>query len=185
MDSEETVQVMHTLPRRLRLRVPPLVGQRGASERVARTLAREGGYARVTVRPSTGSVILEGDENTISPDLVIARLRELVAAETTDLGAPLLSPPPEPPGPTRIARAVTHAALGINDDIRLALDNRADLGTLMPVVFATAGLADVISTGRLPMPSWFNLLWWSMRSFMTFNLAAMEEEARAHRRDER
>ena len=42
--------------------------------------------------------------------------------------------------PTRVARAVVHAALAINDDVRAALDDRADLGTLLPVIFAAAGV---------------------------------------------
>ena len=28
----------------------------------------------------------------------------------------------------------------------------------------------------MPVPTWFNLLWWSLRSFMTFNIRAVEEE---------
>ena len=68
------------------------------------------------------------------------------------------------------------AVAGINADVRAALDQRADLGTLLPVVFAIAGLVEVGATGKMPVPTWFNLLWWSLRSFMSFNIRAVEEE---------
>ncbi len=71
---------------------------------------------------------------------------------------------------------MARAAAGINADVRAALDDRADLGTLLPVFFAVAGIAEVASDGEMPVPTWFNLLWWSLRSFMTFNIRAVEEE---------
>jgi hypothetical protein len=46
---------------------------------------------------------------------------------------------------------------------------RADLGTILPVIFASAGLAELAITRKMPVPAWFNLLWWSLRAFMTFN----------------
>ena len=71
-----------------------------------------------------------------------------------------------------MARAVS----GINADVRAALDARADLGTILPLVFAAAGVAQVGARGAMPVPTWFNLLWWSLRSFMTFNFEAVTEE---------
>jgi hypothetical protein len=168
------------------LRAPLLAGQRGAAERIAAALAREGTFDRVTVRPSTGSILVEGPEGTVHAPALAARVGELVLAERDDEGSPLVSRTPEPlPGPTRVARAVAHAALGINGDVRAALDHRADIGTLLPVIFATAGLAEVAITGRVPVPTWFNLLWWSMRSFMTFNVDALVEEGCAEPREQK
>jgi hypothetical protein len=130
----------------------------------------------VRVRVATGSVIVEG-EGALDAPAIAARAEELVLAERDDEGRPLDSLAPEDhPGPTRIARAVVHAVSGINADVRTALDDRADLGTLLPVFFAAAGLAEAGATGKLPGPTWFNLLWWSLRSFMTFNIRAVEEE---------
>jgi hypothetical protein len=75
-----------------------------------------------------------------------------------------------------VARAVASAVAGVNADLRAALDDRADLGTILPVIFAALGFAKVASTGKLPRPTWFNLFWWSLRSFMTFNVRAVEEQ---------
>jgi hypothetical protein len=46
------------------------------------------------------------------------------------------------------------------------------------------GLVEVAATGKLPAPAWFNLLWWSLRSFMTFNPGAVEEQTRGARERE-
>jgi len=129
------------------------------------------------VRPLTGSVLIEDDEACLDAGELVARLRELVQTEHDEqgrlLGAAALG---DQPSPTRVARAVAHAASGLNADIGDLLDHRADLGTLLPVLFAAAGVAELGATGKMPAPTWFNLLWWSMRAFMTFNLRAVEEE---------
>jgi|HubBroStandDraft_6_1064221.scaffolds.fasta_scaffold258154_3 hypothetical protein len=177
MDPRAIVAVAHALARRVRLAAPPLAGERAACERVARALAEDPRIRRVTVRPATGSVILESDEGTLPAAELAERLRSLVLAERDEQGQPLPDRAPEDqPGPTRIARAVVHATAAINADVRAALDQRADLGTILPVVFAALGVAEVGATGRMPVPTWFNLLWWSLRSFMTFNIRAVEEE---------
>lgn len=108
-------------------------------------------------------------------------LERLIANERDEQGRTLTSMGPERmPGPTKIARAVAHAFSEINADVRASLDHRADLGTLLPVVFFGLGLGEVAVTKKMPAPAWFNLLWWSLRSFMTFNQGAMEEEARSN-----
>ncbi|WP_437579716.1 HMA2 domain-containing protein [Sorangium sp. So ce887] len=173
------VLVAHVLERRVRLRAPALAGHRRACEGVAAQLAADPGCEVVTVRPATGSVIVERLEGGLDPERLRARLAELVGEARADDGHLLAAPRPEGhPGPTRVARAVAHAVVGINADVREAMDYRADLGTLLPVFFATAGLAEVGVTRRLPAPAWFNLLWWSLRWFMTFNQGAVSEELR-------
>jgi hypothetical protein len=177
VEAERLVQIRQALPARVHLLVPRLAWHREACERVARALAETGAYARVTVRVATGSILVEGDGAPLAAPAIAARVQLRVVAERDEQGRPLASLGPEDhPGPTRIARAVVHAAAGINTDVRVALDDRADLGTLLPVFFAAAGLVEAGSRGELPVPTWFNLLWWSLRSFMTFNIRAVEEE---------
>jgi hypothetical protein len=177
MNDKPPVTLESSLPRRARMAAPLLAYHRKACARVAEAIAREGPFAKVTVRPQTGSVIVEGEPGSIAADRLVQRLAELVAEERDDEDRPLATAKREPaPGPTRVARVVAHAVAGINADVRSALDERADLGTLFPVFFGLCGLAEVGSTGKMPVPTWFNLLWWSLRSFMTFNIEAVEEE---------
>jgi hypothetical protein len=178
MGPEAMATLRHALPHRAHLSAPRLAYCREACAHVAQALGALG-YARLTVHPPTGSVIVEDAERSVDAAAVLARLRELVFAERDDQGRELRALGPEDqPGPTRIARAVAHAVAGINADVRAALDDRADLGTVLPVIFAIGGIAEVASTGKMPLPTWFNLLWWSLRSFMTFNIRAVEDEVR-------
>ncbi|WP_437801429.1 HMA2 domain-containing protein [Sorangium sp. So ce693] len=171
------VLVVHALGRRVRLRAPALAGHRRVCERIAEKLAADPACEVVSIRPMTGSVIVERSEGELEPERLRALLAGLVDGARDDDGHPIGAPRPEGhPGPTRVARAVAHAFAGINADVREAMDYRADLGTILPVVFAAAGLAEVGATRRLPVPAWFNLLWWSLRWFMTFNPGAISEE---------
>jgi len=179
--TEQWSQLVHDLPHRVRLRSRAIVGHRDACLRVAEKLAMmDPSCERVEVRPWTGSVIVEREDGTLDAEAVRLMLERLVAEEhdeqgrkLTDLGHDAL------PGPTRVAKAVAHAFAEINSDVRSALDHRADLGTLMPVLFFSLGLVEIGVTRRLPAPAWFNLVWWSIRSFMTFNAGAVEQEGRA------
>jgi hypothetical protein len=158
------VEVVHALPNRVHLRAAGLAHQRDACLRVARKLAEEPAHGRVSVRPQTGSVIVESEDATLDAHEVARRLAGLVDAEV------LARPRPFAASRTRLARAIGQAAHEINNDVRSALDDKADLGTLLSMGFAIGGLSEVAVKGTLPVPSWFNLLWWSLRSFMTFNV---------------
>jgi hypothetical protein len=174
----DPARVAHVLPHRVRLRARALVGRREACSRVARALAEGMPCDRVSARPLTGSVVIERADGTVDAEAVARALTALVAAERDPDGRPITEQPAAKPhrGPTLIAHAMAHAMAEINGDLRDALDGHADLGTLLPVAFGLAGVAEVASTRKLPVPQWFQLLWWSLRSFMTFNRTAMREE---------
>lgn len=174
MASESASVVMHRLPRRVRIRAGILMGHRDVCQRVAERLMQANAtYSRVEMRPSTGSVIVEADDGKLDPDALQEWLSRVIAEEMATVPSSRRYPAPERmPGPTRIANTVARAFSEINGDVRRALDDRADLGTIMPVVFFALGLVEIAGTRKLPAPAWFNLLWWSMRSFMTFNPAA-------------
>ena len=42
-----------------------------------------------------------------------------------------------------------------------------DLGVLATLGLIGAGAAEIVVTGKLPIPPWFNLAWWGFRTFMT------------------
>ncbi|MCC6552231.1 MAG: hypothetical protein IT372_04315 [Polyangiaceae bacterium] len=176
-DQKPAVSVVHAIDRRVRFRAPALAGRRDPSVQLAERLALEPGIDVVTVNPRTGSVLVESASTPLDPRALRALIAQIVSEIRDESGRSLAAPRPEAqPGPTRVARAVAHAFSGINADVREALDQRADLGTLLPVFFAAGGLVEVAVSGKLPAPAWFNLLWWSLRSFMTFNMTAVEQE---------
>jgi hypothetical protein len=176
---DPVVEIVHALPRRVHVRAPLLAGHHDACVRIADRLAREALHERVSVRERTGSVFVERAEGALDPDAVARALTALVLEERDAGGRPLTAPGARATAePVRIARAVAHAFANIDDDVERALDGRADLATLFSLALATAACVEVIVTEEIPAPTWFNLLWWSLRSFMTFNVEATIE---AHR----
>jgi hypothetical protein len=179
MLDERASAIVHQMPRRVRLRASLLVGQREVCQRVAeKILALEPAPVRVEIRPSTGSVIVECDDGTLDAETLRNLLERIVSEEMAALpSGRRFAVPERMPGPTRVANTVARAFSEINGDVRRALDGRADLGTILPVVFFSLGLVEVAATRKLPAPAWFNLLWWSMRSFLTFNPSATGQDA--------
>ncbi|MCK6530501.1 hypothetical protein L6R50_24060 [Myxococcota bacterium] len=171
------VFVAHQLPGRLRIRLwrgpsPDPTELRSAAERVGRLTEVD----RVDHHPVTGSLIVHYDPDRWSEDEVLDRC-------AAALGASKLVRPGEPtPPPTemavmgsRLARAVAVLFGELNADLYRATRGTADLRILLPLTFGGLGAAEVLVTGKLPAPPWFNLMWWSFRTFTTFNQEAIAD----------
>jgi hypothetical protein len=158
-------QIVHVLPHRVRLRAAVLVGQRSTCERVARKLAEQVECGQVAVRPLTGSVIVEGPQ-VPDPAFLSARLAALLSEEYDDSGRRLGEPPPLDANSTKLAEAILTAVKTLNADVRDRLDNEADLGVLASVLLAAVGVVEASLAGKLELPSWSTLFWYSA-SWMT------------------
>lgn len=166
---EDLVQIAHVLPHRVRFQAPLLASRAEVCRRIAERLARStDAIDKVTVRVVTGSIIVENPKGNIDANVLLERLRECIQIEASQF-------PPTTPGSTKIARSVAHAFAALNADVRSGLHNRADLATLLPIFLATLAVGQVVTTGRLPAPAWFNFCWWSFRAFLTFNKDAATE----------
>lgn len=178
MQGEQASVIVHQMPRRVRLRAGLLVGHHEVCRRIAeKFMSADQSSTRVEIRPSTGSVIVEREDGTLDAEALRELLSRIVSEEMAAVPSSRRFPVPERmPGPTRVANTVARAFSEINGDVRRALDGHADLGTILPVVFFSLGLVEVAATRRLPAPAWFNLLWWSLRSFMTFNPTATGQD---------
>lgn len=160
------LMIAHHLPDRTRLRTPVLRKDPPTCERLADTLAAIPGVREVKVRPYTGSVLVEHDEQLPIGTLVEAVRRALAIDHVLSAGE---KPPldPEVPPFSSIARKVVLAVRELDRDIRRGSDGTVDLGMLATLGFLGAGAAEVVVSKKLPLPPWFNLAWWGFRTFMT------------------
>jgi len=149
--------------------------QRGACQRIANQLATEQDYDRVSIRPPTGSIILERASNGLDAESEAEKLRAILVHEVGDDGRPLIGAHAArgPLAATRLAEALVESARGLNADFCVALQGKADLGTLGPLALIAAGAAQVSLSGNLPIPPWSSLVWYAFRSFISFNPGAM------------
>jgi len=166
------VRIVHSLPGRLRLRLPWLHDRREAAVPLADRLSTLPGIAEVRVNPFSGSVLFLYDEEQLDESRLLAAVREATGVEiVARSGEPL---PPEAvaalqleakPEISRIERAAATFFHEVNLDVLEASEGRIDLGTLASVMFAATGAAEVALQRKLPLPQWFQLAWWSFRTF--------------------
>ncbi len=159
------------MPGRVRLRLKWLSEDEAGASALAEALGRMEGIARVTVRPFTGSVLVEFDPEQVDAEHVLQAVTTLtgivhhVHGEEPD--------PDEIAGYARIAategallaRTVVRAFRGLNVDLLQATGGRMDLGFAITLGFFTMGVAQLIRQRRVPAPPWFNLGWWAFRTF--------------------
>jgi hypothetical protein len=172
LESNQTVQVVHVLRQRAHLRAPALARHRNACQRVADRLAEQFEGHRIAVRPETGSVIVEVKTGQVDAGSLADRLALLVAAEHDDEQRSLLEPRPVKGRPSDLARAIAGACHGLNADVRAALDGQGDIASIVPVVLAASSAIQVMRLGEIAAVPWYNLLWYSVRSFLSLNPAA-------------
>jgi hypothetical protein len=160
------LKIAHHLPDRTRLRMQVLRKDPAACERLADALAAVPGVREVRIRPYTGSVLIEHDDGVSIEALVdaargaLAIERVLTACERPPQGG-------EVPPFSSLARKVVAAARELDRDIRRGSDGTVDLGMLATLGLVSVGAAEVVASGKLPLPPWFNLAWWGFRTFMT------------------
>jgi len=158
--------IAHHLPDRTRLRTPALRKDPAACERLADALAGIPGVREVKIRPYTGSALVFHDEGVAIEILLEMARRALDIDRVLAAGE---DPPTDPQVPafSSLARKLVVAVREIDRDIRRGSDGTVDLGMLATLGFLGAGAAEVVASGKLRMPPWFNLAWWGFRTFMT------------------
>ena len=155
--------VVHELVGRTRLRVPAELLTAERAERLADALTAVAGVAKVEINIRTGGVLVSH-----APSLLAADLSARAGATLASLhaeGVPL--PPADGKGMTGIARELHRLFVDADRDLRKATEGMLDLGTATTLTMLTAGAVEIAVTQKLPVPPWFNLAWWSFRTFMT------------------
>ncbi|MHB8877291.1 MAG: HMA2 domain-containing protein [Myxococcaceae bacterium] len=181
-ESPRIVYRVHSSAGRLRLRLPWLRQTPEDATRISAGLAELDGLQRVEVRPRTGSVLCEYDEELLDAEAVVRAVVELAAAARAgELGEEAQPGRREEPIGSGVARAAVASVRQANRDVLRATEGSLDLATLSALTFLVAGGIEILVTRKLPMPPWFQLGWWAVRTFTTFEQPAIEEGSRAVR----
>ncbi|MCW5803908.1 MAG: hypothetical protein KIT31_16135 [Deltaproteobacteria bacterium] len=160
------IQIAHAIPGRTRLRSPLLRRNDPLGEKLADELAAIAGIDTVRVRPYTGSVVIDHAPGMPAGELAERAAMVIGAATVVCLGErPPLSE--DVPAFSSLAKKIVALTREIDRDIRRASDGSIDLGTLATLGFVGAGAAQVVASGRLQVPPWFNLAWWGLRTFVS------------------
>ncbi|HEX6838325.1 MAG TPA: hypothetical protein VF334_17230 [Polyangia bacterium] len=165
------IYLAHDSPGRVRWRLSWLRDRRHEATPVADALSELAGVDEVQVRPFTGSVLV-----TYDPALIeVGAIRAALCAATGVDG--VTRPGHETPAQIRqilrgsfddgshLSQAAVKAFQGLNVDVLRMSGGRVSLGALTSLSMCIGAAAKVLSSGRIELPDWHQLLWWGFRSF--------------------
>jgi len=175
----KVIFVVHSMPGRLRLRLPWLHDHREQSEPIADRLASAPGMREVRVRPLSGSALCLFDPAQLDEKRIVALMQDATGVTT-------LVRPGQPLTPeaaqalrlsgddgSRVAQVAAAFFKAVNADVLEATEGRFDLGTIASLAFASAGAAEIVVGQKMPLPPWFQLAWWAFRTFTTLEGSAI------------
>jgi hypothetical protein len=153
------VQVVHTSPGRLRLRVPRAALENGALGRVEQALTAVAGVQQVRPNALASSLVVRFDDGVVGPATLLDTLAR--AGLTVDESAPA-----SPSAAERSRMGLSIESFFGTADSRVAglTGGTADLRTLVPLGFGVLALREVLG-GRVGMAPWYTLAWWAFDSF--------------------
>jgi hypothetical protein len=183
------IEIAHALPGRLRLRLPFLRDRPSEATPLSDQVVELDGVIEVQCRPFTGSLLCSYDPARTSEGEIIAAVQRLTGVERVFRTGPSMDAREEDAlllslaaqDGTEIADAAAGLFQRLNLDVLRFTEGRLDIGTLAALAFAVAGAVEVGVTKKLPAPPWFNLAWWSFRTFATMEQAAIERARKSAR----
>ena len=175
------IRVVHAIPGRIRLKIQKLKNDPAAAKEVAARLRRLPGIDRVEASPVTGSVVVSYDTGASVSDEITPGLSEAFGStlfpgiDPTELQRQLTLRVNGSGVPTPLANRIQRFLGGIDHGVERASRGTVDLRVLVPVALFCAGLAILSTSGTLPVPTWYDLMWASFVTFVALNQVAGRE----------
>lgn len=169
--AQRAIYIAHRMPGRLRMTLPWLRADRIEAKNLADHLASLGGMLHAEVRMRTVSVVCKYDEVILNerPILSIVRRHTRVMRVVLPGDAPRKNGGEHiTEGRGQVGCAIEEAFRSANSEMLHATDGRMDVGVAGAFAFLLAGAAEIVTTGKIPAPPWFNLAWWAFRTFTLF-----------------
>jgi hypothetical protein len=172
------IKIVHALPGRIRFRVRELKSDGKRATEIEQQLSGRPGVYRVSSNPATGSVLLQFDPQ--QQGTVLSVLSDVFPSlDSRDVQKRL-----EPSGNGASAsflEASQVAGLFERADKKVRSSTGViDLRLLVPLlltVFAAGSLILAALRRRaIPIPSWYDLIWFAFNTFIILNLTSRSEE---------
>lgn len=175
--ARRTVRLVHATTGRVRLRLPCLHDDPELAQAVADTVAALDGVDEVQVRAWTGSILCRYDPDRLDAAAISDAVCATATADTSG-GADRA----DRRRLARIARqgtGVTHAAAalfkGLDADVLQATDGRLDLADAAALGMLAVSVTKVASARTLPLPSWYDLVWYAYTIFTRTERSAIDK----------
>ena len=175
------VRPAHESPGRVRFRLSWLHDQPDEADAIAEQLAALPGIEEVRVRAYTGSVLCLYDPLRLDAERITGALLQ---ATGVDKLTPHGEETPEELRAivgeavregSELSRAMAEAGRGLHLDFLTLTEGRAGLGTASTLFFWLAALGRAAASDELPLPHWYELIYWGFRSFGALEGEALEQ----------
>ena len=173
-------RIVHEIPGRVRIRVNRGELTDGSVRELEAGLAALGGFQRVQVSPSTGSVLISYNPVEVELPVLLERLRlaGLLDVTVLDPNVPLPKEVPVSLSAQRVQHALNNA------DVRVSqlTGGRWDLRSIMPLVLGALALRQLLTgAGQITAAPWYVLAWYAFDSFLKLNqfVPKLDESAQA------
>lgn len=146
------VRTEHSLPNRLRLRVPSLTGDRETCKKLASRFSLLQGIRSADVNPVSGSVLIRYDGEIVQPEILFGAVVKLLGleAELEQVPTPVLTRELGLLGRS-LDRAVFEKSGGLVNG-----------WSLLMLVIAALGVRQAINNGARAWPAGITMVWWAV-----------------------
>ncbi len=146
------VRVEHSLPGRVRFRVPSLPEGLPGTDLLRDKLPTLEGVQTVNVNVETGSVLIRFEPAKVRPELLFAAVVRLLGLEGE------LEKPPKP----AFTREVRAAVDGLNRAVYDRTGGLLDFYSVLLILLAGIGIKQILADGARAMPPGISMLWWGL-----------------------
>ena len=152
------VETVHSLPDRMRLRVPSLVDDPDGAALLQKSLASVEAITSARVNPVSGSVVIRFDPNALEPVVLFGAVVRILGLDETAARRE----------PSRLWREIDAAGKAMDDTVRHYSADLMDIKTVITLSLVGALAYRALSgRNRLMLPGNATLAWW------VFNLMLM------------
>jgi hypothetical protein len=183
------IRVVHAIPGRIRLKIQKLKNDPAAVNEVVARLRKLPGIDRVEASPTTGSVVVSYGTSASGSDDITPGLSEAFGhtlfpgADPAELRRQLTQRTNGSAVPTPLASRIQSFLGGIDYGVERASRGTIDLRVLVPIALFCAGLAILSTSGTLPVPTWYDLMWASFATFVALNQVVGQQGTHAREPD--
>jgi len=168
------IRIVHAIPGRVRLKVAQVRKNPTLASEIQTRLAATPSISQVEVNPLTGSVLMLYEaQDAASPDALRALAEPLAALfPGFDLKDSVARQPSATDGAgaaPSLASDVASFFAALNSEVKQMTGGNADLRILLPLTLFLFGVGGVLMSEKLPLPTWYDLLWFSLGTFFMLN----------------
>ena len=146
------VRTEHSLPGRLRLRVPSLAGNQENCTSLATRFSGLSGIRAASANPVTGSVLLHYDKNTVRPEVLFGAVVKLLGLEEE------LERVPTPV----LTRELGLLGQSLDRAVYERTGGLVNGWSLLMLAIAAVGVRQVINNGARAWPAGITMVWWAV-----------------------